>query len=133
MKRPLSLTIIAWVLIVFSLFGLYGVFTMGSNPMMMKIIEENHLSLQFQQAWGVAGVIVNFIVAYGIFKGLPWSRVLYVVWGVVGLVVGYFTAPMMLAVMIGLIVLVVVSAFLFSNRANEWFAARGFALKREQG
>ena len=133
MKRPLSLTIIAWVLIVFSLFGLYGVFTMGSNEMMMKIIEENHLSLQFQQAWGVAGCIVNFIVAYGIFKGQPWSRVLYVVWGVIGLVVGYFTAPMMLAVMIGLIFLVVIGAFLFSNRANEWFAARGFALQREDG
>jgi hypothetical protein len=131
MKRPLSLTIIAWFLIVFSLFGLYGVFTMGSNEMMMKIIEANQMSLQFQQAWGTAGAIVNLIVAYGILKGLPWSRVLYVVWGVIGLAVGYFTAPLMLAVMIGLIILVVIAAFLFSNRANEWFAARGLALTRE--
>ena len=78
-----------------------------------------------------AGAVVNLIVAYGILKGLPWSRVLYVVWGVIGLAVGYFTAPIMLAVMIGLIILVVIGAFLFSNRANEWFAARGLALTRE--
>ena len=132
-KRPLSLTIIAWVLVVLSLLALVGAFTMGSNPAMMKAIEQMHLSLAVEQGWTVIGVIVNLIVAYGIFKGQPWSRVLYVVFGVIGLAVGFFTAPMMLAVMISLILLVVVSAFLFSNRANEWFAARGFALKREDG
>lgn len=131
MKRPLSLTIIAWVLIVFSLLGLASVFMVGSNPEAMKMMEQMPVSLEFQKAWTVVGTIINLAVAYGIFKGQPWSRVLYAVWGAMGVVVGFYITPMKIAAMIGLILFVVVCAFLFSNRANEWFSARGFALKRE--
>jgi hypothetical protein len=131
-KRPLSLTIIAWFLVVTSLFAIYGAATMGSNPVVMNMLEKSHGSLLFQQVWSIVGAIVSLIVAYGIFKGQPWSRVLYVVWGVLGLVVGFFTSPMPLALLLGLIFLVVIGAFLFGDKANAWFAARGFALKRER-
>jgi len=130
--RPLSLTIIGWLLIVFSLFGLFGVVSMGSNAAAMKMLEQMHTSLLFQQVWGVLGAIINVAVAYGIFKGLPWSRVLYVVWGIVGLVVAAYTSPIKVAVVVGLIFLVVISAFLFTNSANDWFCARGMMLKRER-
>ena len=130
-KRPLSLTIIAWVLVGLSLLALVGAFTMGSNPAMMKAIEQMHMSLALEQAWTVVGVIMNLVIAYGIFKGQPWSRVLYVVWGVIGLVAGFFISPMKAALVLSLIVLVVISYFLFSEKANEWFSARGFMLRRE--
>lgn len=130
-KRPLSLTIIAWVLVVLSLLALVGVFTMRSNPVMVKTIEQMHMSLAFEQAWTVLGVIINLIVAYGIFKGQPWSRVLYVVWGIIGLIAGFFISPMKAALVLSLIVLVVISIFLFGEKANDWFSARGFMLKRE--
>ena len=132
-KRPLSLTIIAWVLIVISVLALIGAFTMGSNPAMMKMIDQMHLSLMVEQAWTVLGVIINLIVAYGILKGQPWSRVLYVVWSVIGLVVAFVTSPMKAVIVLSLIILFVIAYFLFSSRANEWFASRGFALKREEG
>jgi hypothetical protein len=131
-KRPLSLTIIAWVLIVFSLFGLFGIITMGSNPVAVKMLEQMHVSLLFEQVWGVLGVIINLICAYGILKGFPWSRVLYVVWGVIGLVVAFFISPMKSAIVVSLVFLIVIAAFLFTNAANDWFSARGFMLKRER-
>lgn len=131
-KRPLSLTIIAWFLIIFSLLGLYGVATMGSNPQAMKMIEQMHMSLRVQQIWGVAGAIVNLICAYGILKGQPWSRVLYVVWGLIGVVVGFVISPMKIFVVISLVVLVVIGFFLFREAADDWFSARGFMLKRER-
>jgi len=130
-KRPLSLTIIAWVLIILSLLALVGVFTMRSNPAMMKMMEQVPVSLMVYQAWTVLGVIIDLIVAYGIFKGQPWSRVLYVVWSVIGLGVGFFITPQKAYLVFGLIVLVVISIFLFSEKANDWFSARGFMLKRE--
>jgi hypothetical protein len=130
-KRPLSLTIIAGILVIFSLLALVGAFTMGSNPAMTKMIEQMHVSLRFEQAWIVLGVIIDLIVAYGIIKGQPWSRVLYVVWGIVGLVVGFFISPQKALLVLSLIILVVVSVFLFSEKANDWFSARGFMLKRE--
>lgn len=131
MKRPLSLTIIAWLLIVFSLLGLASVFIVGSNPEAMKMMEQMPVSLEFQKAWTAVGTIINLAVAYGILKGQPWSRVLYAVWGAIGVVVGFYITPMNLVAMLGLIIFIVVCAFLFTNRANEWFSARGFALKRE--
>ena len=130
-KRPLSLTIIAWLLIALSLLALIGTFAMQSNPQMVKMQEQMHTPVLFQQAWTVLGVIINLIVAYGIFRGQPWSRVLYVVWGIIGLVVGFFILPQKAYLVFSLIVLVVISIFLFSAKANEYFSARGFMLKRE--
>ena len=131
MKRPLSLTIIAWLLIVFSIIGIASIFMIGSNPAAMKMMEQMPVSLEFQKAWAVVGTIINLAVAYGIFKGLPWSRVLYLVWGIIGLVVGFYISPMKASVVIGLILLVVICGFLWTNTANDWFQARGLMLKRE--
>lgn len=130
-KRPLSLTIIAWLLIILSLLALVGTFTLRSNPAMMKMMDQMHVSILLYQAWTVFGVIIDLIVAYGILKGEPWSRVLYVVWSVIGLVVGFFITPQKAYLVLGLIILIVFSIFLFSEKANGWFSARGLMLKRE--
>lgn len=131
-KRPTSMTVIAGLLILFTLLGLYGVATMGSNPAAMKMLEQMHVSLFFQQVWGVVGAAINLVCAYGILKGLPWSRVLYLVWGMIGLVVSFFISPIKAAVVLGLVLLVVICAFLWTNTANDWFSARGLMLKRER-
>jgi len=131
-KRPLSLTIIGWLLVVFTLLGIYSVVTMGSNPVAMKMLEQMHISLAYEQAWSVLGAVVNLACAYGILKGLPWSRVLFVVWGVIGLVVGFYISPIKYVLVFSLIFLVVIAAFLWTNAANDWFNARGFMLKRER-
>ena len=130
-KRPLSLTIIAVFLALFSLLGLYGTITMGSNPAAMKMLEQSRVPLMFLQVWGAIGCAVTLACAYGIWKGLPWSRVLYVVWNVIGILVSFYTTPTQSLILVSIVIFVVIAAFLFTNRANEWFAARGFALKRE--
>jgi len=130
-KRPLSLTIIGWFLIITSLLSIYSLFTMGSNPVMMKMIEQMHMSLLMEQVWTGIGIIVTLICAYGILKGQPWSRVLYVVWGVIGIVVGLYLSPMKWVIAVSLLFLIVISFFLFTADANDWFSARGFMLKRE--
>jgi hypothetical protein len=133
MKRPLSMTIIAWFLIILSLLGLVTAFTAGSNPELAKMLAEMNMSLLAYQAWTVIGCIVNLVCAYGMLKGLPWSRVLYVAWSLIGIVVGFFITPMAYVILLSVLILVVIGYFLFSLKANEWFAARGLALTREQG
>jgi hypothetical protein len=130
-KRPLSLTIIAWLLIALSLLGVAGAFTMGSNPAMTKALEQMHMSLGAYQAWVGLSTIVTLICCYGFLKGYPWSRVLYIVWGIIGLVVSFYISPMKAAIAISLVVLLVVAFFLFRENANDWFQARGFMLRRE--
>jgi hypothetical protein len=131
-KRPISLTVVAVILVVVSLLAIAGIVMAQSNAeLAAKMAEQSKVPVAFQQAWTVIGTIVTLIVAYGIFKGYPWSRVLYVAWGVIGLAVGFFMGSPALGMMLGFILLVVFSAILFSDRANSWFAARGFALSRE--
>ena len=129
-KRPLSLTIIAWFLLITSLFGLYSVLTMSSNEMAMRMLEQSGVSLQFQQAMGVISCVIAVICAYGIFKGLPWSRVLYVGWSVVSLAIGLFTSPFKSVLILGIVFLLVIAYFLFRPTADRWFAAKGLQLQR---
>ena len=129
-KRPLSLTIIGWYLVLGAVFGLYGALTMGSNPIVLKMLEQMQVSLAFQQAMAGIGVLVSAICAYGIFKGLPWSRVLYAAWTVIGTVVGLFISPAKLVMLLGVLFAAVILFFLFRPAADRWFAAKGLQLQR---
>ena len=130
-KRPLSIAIIAWFLGITALISIYSIATMGSNPLMAKMLEKMPVSLTFLQVWASLGVVITLISAYGIWKGLPWGRVLYVVWSVIGIIVSFYTSPIQSLILVSIVFFIIIAAFLFTNRANEWFSARGFALKRE--
>jgi hypothetical protein len=129
-KRPLSLTIIGWFLVVTGLFGAYAALTMGSNEMARQMMADNGMSLRFQQALGVIGAVVVLASAYGIFKGLPWSRVLYVGWMIVSILIGLVTSPFKGMLMLSVLFVVVIGYFLFRPEADEWFAAKGLQLQR---
>ncbi|MEO6361396.1 MAG: hypothetical protein ABIO43_12620 [Sphingomicrobium sp.] len=129
-KRPLSLTIIGWFLMISAVLSLFGTLTMGSNPVAMKMLEQMQVSLAFQQAMAVIGAVVAAISAYGIFKGLPWSRVLYAGWSVIGLVVGFFISPAKLVMLLSVVFAAVIIYFLFRPAADRWFAAKGLQLQR---
>ncbi len=129
--RPISIAIIAWALGILSLIGVAGILMMGSSPEMAKAVEQTHMSLQFLQIWTVIGAVVTIAAAVGIWKGLPWGRVLYVAWNVIGIAVGFLTGTKQVSILISILIFVVIAAFLFTNRANEWFQARGLALSRE--
>ena len=129
-KRPLPLTIIGWFLILGGLFGAYSALTMGSNEVALRMMEDSGMSLRFQQALAVIGAAVALVSAYGIFKGLPWSRVLYVGWSVIALAIGLATSPFKGIMMLSVLFLVVIAYFLFRPEADSWFAARGLQLQR---
>ena len=129
-KRPLPLTIIGWFLIVGGLFGAYSALTVGSNEMALRMMEDSGMSLRFQQALAVVGALVGLVSAYGIFKGLPWSRVLYVGWGIVSLAIALFTSPFKGMLLLSVLIIAVIAYFLFRPDADAWFAAKGLQLQR---
>jgi hypothetical protein len=131
-KRPTSITVICVVLVLFTLLGVTGLVMTATTPTVAEQLAKMNISLPMYQAYGTLGIIINLICIYGIFKGLPWSRVLYLVWGIIGLVVGFYVSPMKASIVIGLVLLVVICGFLWTNTANDWFQARGFMLKRER-
>lgn len=129
-NRPLSLTIIGCWMIFGALAGLYSALTIRSNEVAMRMIEQMHVSIAFQQTIAVIGGVVGLACAYGLFKGQPWSRVIYVGWSIVGLAIALFTSPFMSILAISAIVLAVVAYFLFRPTADGYFAAKGLQLQR---
>jgi len=129
-KRPLSLTIIGWWLALSAAFGVLGLFTIQSNPVAMKMIEKAGTSLAMHQAYSAIGIVVTAICAYGIFKGLPWARVLYMGWAVVSSGVMFLVMPMVSVVVLSLAAFLLIGFFLFRPAANDWFAPRGLQLHR---
>ena len=95
-KRPVSLTIIAWVIIILSLLSILAVVMAGSETM-AKAIEQTGMSVGMYRAWVGLGVVISLACAYGILKGEPWSRVLYLVWGIIGLVASFYIWLVVLA------------------------------------
>lgn len=87
-KRPTSITVIGVLLLVFTLLGVVGLVMTATTAAMAEQVAKMHISLPMYQAYGALGIIINLVCVYGIFKGLPWSRVLYLVWGIIGLVAG---------------------------------------------
>jgi hypothetical protein len=132
-KRPISLTIIAWFLIVTAVIAVASVLMVQSNATMMAELEKTGTSLSVFRVTGIIGVLVNLAVAYGIFKAQPWSRVLYIAWGIVSLGISFMTSQVAWQIRLSVAFLVIIGFFLFSLKANEYFAARGPALKREEG
>jgi len=130
-KRPISITVVGVLLLLFTLLGAVGLVMTTTTPAMAEQVAKMNISLPLYQAYGAIGIIINLVCVYGIFKGLPWSRVLYLVWGTIGLVVGFYISPMKASIVIGLVLLVVICGFLWTNTANDWFQARGLMLNRE--
>lgn len=131
-QRPLSLTIIAWIIVILGAISLIGAIGIGMLPNGAETVEKMHISMNTYRLLGVVGAVVSFVCAYGILKGLPWSRVLYVLWSIVGLVIGFYTTPQKALLLVNLIILIAFAFFLFRENANDWFQARGFMLNRER-
>lgn len=125
MQRPTSLTIIAWLLIVFGVFGLISQLMMGDNPVVQKVLAESPLPSSVHMAMGIIGAVVSLASGYGILKGLNWSRYLYVGWSIVGLVFGLLTSPFTSIFLISVLFLAVFAFFLFRPAANAWFGGAG--------
>lgn len=129
-KRPLSLTIIAWFVLLGALLGIYAAATMQSNAIAMQMLKDAGMSLRFSQTMNIVGGIISIVCAYGIFKAQPWSRVLYVGWSIIGLCIGFFTSPSKSLLIFTAVFIAVVAFFLFRPAADRWFAAKGLQLQR---
>lgn len=129
-KRPLSVTIIGWVVIVTSLFSLFGVLTLGSNPQASAMLAESPLPASAHQVVGAAGALISLVSGYGILKGFNWARILYMGAAAAGLLFSLLTVPMVSVIILGVLMLAVIAFFLFRPAASDWFNRRPVAAER---
>lgn len=120
-KRPLSVTIIGWFLIVTSIFSLFSALMMGSNPQVSAMLAESPLPQSVHEIVGIIGGLISLVSGYGILKGFNWARILYIAASVAGLLFSLLTVPMVSIIVLGVVMLAVIAFFLFRPAANDWF------------
>jgi hypothetical protein len=68
------------------------------------------------------GLVVMVMSGVGMLKGQGWARLLYVVWGVIGMLIGFATSPIKAALIPGLVFFGIVIFFLYRPASNRYFA-----------
>jgi len=120
-ERPISLTIIAWFLIVTSALGVLAMLAMQNNPMMEQVYAKSPLPVSAHIVIGVVGAFITIACGYGFLKGLNWSRFLYVGWSLIGFAITFLTMPVTSLIWLSVAFFAIICFFLFRPAANEWF------------
>jgi hypothetical protein len=124
MKRPTSVSIIAWFLIATSLISVITSYTSLDNPIAQELMAKNLLPLSVQYVMLYFGLAISVASGVAMLKGWNWGRTLYVAWSVFGLVIGLVTSPMKLVLIPSVIVLAIIVFFLYRPKVNAFFSSR---------
>jgi hypothetical protein len=124
MKRPTSVSVVAWILIVMSGISLITSTASLNNPMAKELMAKSPLPIPLQYTMLYMGLLITIVSGIAILKGQNWARFLYVVWGAIGSVIGILTSPIKAAMIPGLVIFAVITFFLFSPKANEYFSPK---------
>ena len=127
MKRPTSVSVLSWILIVTSGITLINSTVSLNNPMVKELMAKSLLPIPLQYMMLYVGIFITIVAGIAMLKGRNWARFLYVVWSAIGFVIGIMTSPMKAAMIPGLVVFAVITFFLFRPKANEYFSPKGDA------
>ena len=130
LRRPTSITVIAWYLIVTSAIVIPGSLVSVATAEGRQMMAVNPLPIPVQVAMLYAGLLMAIVAGIAMLKGKNWSRFLYVGWSGVGLVIGALTNPPVLMVP-AIPPLCAVAWFLFRPQASRYFTSAGSALDPE--
>ncbi|WP_018247528.1 hypothetical protein [Orenia marismortui] len=120
-KRPTSITVIAWILIITGGLSLIGTTFSLNNPEVIKIMEKSPVPIFIQNIIMYVGLIITITSGIAILKGLNWGRYTYVIWSIFSFIFSLLTSPMKMAMIPGLVILLIVIFFLFRSPANNYF------------
>jgi hypothetical protein len=120
-QRPTSITVISWILIVIGMISLITTTAMINNPTAQELMAKSPLPIPVQHALSYIGLLITIVCGIAMLKGKNWARLLYVIWGVIGFVIGIATSPMKAAMIPGFFIFAVIVFFLFRRKATAFF------------
>jgi len=120
-KRPKSITVISWLLIVLALISLVVSTVTLNMPMTKALMAKSPVPLSIQYIMLYAGLLTTVICGAFMLKGKNWARLLYTTWGLVSFIFSLATTPVKATLIPSLVVFAIILFFLFRPRANEYF------------
>ena len=113
MTRPLSVTIVAWIVIVLGVAGAFLII-----PEISKAAPLTSMQITF----AYTGLAVAVVSGFFMLGGKNWSRWLYVAWCIFGLAYALTTAPNPLLLVPGALKTAIIAFVLFRRPANLFFS-----------
>jgi hypothetical protein len=120
-KRPVSVTVIAWIILVTSAFSLAAAAFTINNPMTQELMAKTPVPVPVQYSILFFGLLISVVSAIFMLRGANWARMLYIVWGAIGLLFGLFTSPAKLMLIPGILIYAIFVFFLLRPKASEYF------------
>ncbi|KEZ04256.1 hypothetical protein GQ57_20225 [Burkholderia sp. MSh2] len=110
MKRPTSLTILGWLLVVLDVGNLVYLPLLLSNPLAIELLSQYRVRPGVTILVGLIVAVSCIVAGVAILKGREWGRTLYVGASVAGLAISAVTMPTDMTMVVAL----VPSALLFA-------------------
>ena len=123
-KRPTSVTIIAWLLIVIGGITLVSTIATINNPIVLDLVNKSPIPVGIQYALTYIGLLIMVVSGIGMLKARNWARLLYSIWGGIGILVSILTSPDRAMMVFSFIAYLIIVFFLYRPRANEFFTLR---------
>ena len=120
-KRPTSVTVIAWILLITSALSLVTNSIAINNPIAKEMMLKSPIPIPVQYVMLYAGLLIFLSCAVFILRGANWARLLYIAWGAISLLVGLFTSPMKMMLIPGIVLYGIFSFFLLRPKASAYF------------
>lgn len=120
-KRPRSITIIGWLLIVLTSISVISTISSVSNPIYRDVLEQMEISVAYYYTTTLVGFVITLVSAIGMLKGKNWSRYLYVGSNILGLILSLFAQSISTVMLVPLLSVLVIGFFLFRPVANAYF------------
>jgi len=122
--RPESVTVIAWLLLIFGAFELMGClasWTLHDLPMMQPLLATYREPFSVVLAVACAGVTIHIFCAIAFLMRQGWARHVYVVTALAMTAFSAWVSPWPQFAVPQLLFPVVASMFLYRPIANRWF------------
>lgn len=122
MKRPLSVTIIAWILIVLSIISIIGIGLTAHSHLTQEMIKKTSmLSPLVLYVISFITLLINFVCGIAFLKGKNWSRYLYLITSLIGITINLITSEMRTMIIPSVVFFIIIILFLFIPKNTNAF------------
>lgn len=122
MKRPTSITVIAWFLLISSGLSLVAVpYYMSNSELLDALKQTTSLPPMTLMIITLINTAATFAAGIGMLKGKGWSRALYVAVTVIGLVITGVTTQAPTSLLPGVIISLIIIVLVFRPKASAFF------------
>lgn len=122
-KRPLSVTIIGWFLLVVGIINIFTIFTLLS-PKGQELLKSTGRFFELSTALVVISVLIHILAGIAILKGKNWGRLLYLYFIGAFMIIGWFITTLVfpIIVVVNLVQYGLILFFLTRTNAAAFFS-----------